>query len=96
MENDDPIREEKTIFEKFRELGKKLFKKPPKHKDYFVSPYEVEAQERLNKNLVMMGDAWRKFGMTTEEAGRRIAHFSEILTPNEMRDLIERRKQWKN
>ena len=85
---DDPIREEKTLFEKFKELGKKIFSKPPKHENYFVSPYEIEARERLNKQA----EPWSKMGMTAKEFENNIMKFNKILTPNEIRELREKVK----
>ena len=83
---DNPIREPETLFEKFR----KRFKK--KKHEIVIATYNPYRDK--NYNISQMGDAWTKFGITAEEASERIMKFSKILTPNEMRELIERRKQW--
>lgn len=88
--DDDPIREEESLFEKFRELGKKLFTKPPKHKDYFVSPYELAAQERLNRHFERISKNAAGYGITTREMMEGLVHFNSVLTPNEMRELIKK------
>lgn len=74
--DDDPIREPETLLQKI----KKIFKKNKK------LPIEFEYIYTDDVNC-----AWRKFGLTAEEASERIMKFSKVLTPNEMRELIERR-----
>ena len=83
MEDDDPIREEKTLFEKFRErFGKR------KH-EIIITTSNPYRHPEINIDY----DTLMKFGITAEEASRRLMYFSKILTPNEMRDLIERRSK---
>ena len=68
---DDPIREPETLLQKI----KKIFKKKKKLPIEFQYVYP-------NNDLSQMGDVWRKFGMTAEEASERIMKFSKVLTPS--------------
>ena len=101
MDEDDPIKEEKTLFEKFREsfLGnrkKKVYittRNPYANKEYdhLIGYYKAKDEKQLVESMQNLGDAFRKFGITAEEAKERIVHFSKILPPEEMRRLMERR-----
>ena len=69
---DDPIREEQTIFSKFKELGKKLFAKPPKKENYFISPYTIDGMATLAEQCT-------KVGITADEAQKMILKFNKII-----------------
>lgn len=100
---DDPIREPET----FLDFIKKHLKVKKKHKVHITTsnPYWTQTNDmthifdgcrRINQIPAIEIDnkTLAHFGMTTEEACERLLKFSKILTPNEMRELIERRKQW--
>lgn len=92
MDENDPIREPESLFKKIKDLFKNKKDKalgihsPSKEMDYEV--------KRLCEEFNNSADAFRNFGISAEDACKRIERFSKILTPNEMRELIERRKQW--
>lgn len=80
--NDDPIRKEKTIFEKLIDIGKKIFKKKPKEENYFVSPYEIEKQIKLNKlenDIYKLNEAISRGGMSFNEARAAFLDFGNSI-----------------
>lgn len=98
--DEGPIREEKTIFEKFKDLYKKVMK-PVKEENYFVSPYKAEFEcinfenymDRYTKNISNFGEAIRKAGMSSEQMANGILEFNDaLLMPNEMRVIMKNRK----
>ena len=84
-----PIREEQSIFTKIKDMYKKVFKKP-KIENYFVKPYTCEDGVR---KIAELQCAIAKYGVTAQEFSDGLLHFSRVLTPNEMRKIMEERNK---
>lgn len=71
--DDGPIKEKKTIFEQAKDIYKRIIMKPPKHENYFVSPYELE------NNMIIAGNSFTEFGFSSEEALKAFIKFNKVL-----------------
>lgn len=96
MMNDDPIREPESLFQKIKGLFKKKTHSVEFEYEYNDMRHTFDGCTRLKEIPAIEIDTktLKNFGISTEDACERIMRFSKILTPNEMRELIERRKQW--
>ena len=85
--NDDPIREEQSIFMKIKEWFKKHTRKTVESPTKFISI------DQYTKSVRDCQKAIAKCGVTTQEFSDGLLHFSRVLTPNEMRKIMEERNK---
>ena len=97
-DNTSPIIEKKTIFERFREMYRRVMK-PVKYENYFSSPYLIEDNDTYQytdyvDTVRALQEALNKYGCSTREMCDGILRFDHILSPNEMRDIMGVRKKY--
>lgn len=84
----NPIQEKKTwqeiVVEKFKEFGNKFRK--PKTPDY------DKLLKRLDENNKKVVCNMKNFGVSCKEAGKALATFNQVMSPNKMREICDLRR----
>lgn len=79
MDENDPIRNEETLFEKFR----KRFKK--RKREVLITTSNPYRPPAINIDW----RAFEKAGISAEEMSNRILKFNKIISPIELREIME-------
>lgn len=79
----DPIQERTSSIDKIKKWLKTLFK-PSKD----LNKEFQKLSEQTSKDINMTVQAVSNFGISCEEAGKRLVQFSKVLTPSQMREIV--------